>query len=168
MHIYSLMPKSIIIRFASDIFRLKGMAIIVMTAFLLAVQAVPVHSGKGMNVVVKTILASHGEKFVDPGISDLIKELQSVFGYSSYRLLGNKEMKLRIGERGEVILPGKRLLKILPTKVTRGRVELKLVIIKEKKVIFQTVIKLKNNSSITVGGPKHQGGVLLFNILSSF
>ncbi len=168
MRMYSSMPQSMIIRFGSDIFRLKGMAIFVMTAFLLAVQAVPVHSATCMNVVVKTILASHGKTYVDPGISGLIKELQSVFGYSSYQLLGDKEMKLRIGEQGEVILPGKRLLKILPTKVTSGRVELRLAIIKDKKVIFQTVIQLKNKSSITVGGPKHKGGVLLFNIFSSF
>lgn len=168
MHLYSSMLQHMNIRFGSCILMPRRLAIIVMTAFLLVTQVCPVHSAKGMNIVVKTVLAAHGKKFVDPAIAGLVKELQSVFGYSSYRLLGDKEMILRIGELGEVMLPGKRLLTILPTKVSSGRVEMKLTIIKDRKAIFKTVIKLKNNSSITVGGPKHQGGVLLLNIYTSF
>ncbi len=125
-----------------------------------------------MKVSVKTILASHNQNYEDKRIPQLIKKLKSIFGYSSYRLLSHKEIKTRIHKQDIVLLPGKRVLRIVPTKVIKSktgyRLELHLAILKENQQIFQTVIKLKNKSSVTVGGPKHEGGVLLFNIYTEF
>jgi hypothetical protein len=73
-----------------------------------------------------------------------------------------------MGETREVSLPGKRILKITPVQVTGNRVELKLVMLKKKQNIFQTVVKLLNKSSLTVGGPEYEDGYLLFNISASF
>ena len=119
-------------------------------------------------LIVKTILASHGKPFVDPHITGLVKELQSIFRYSSYGLLGDSRLNLKIGQEGMVVLPENRVLKIVPAKIKQSRIELRLKILKGKKQTFQTAIQLKNNGSITVGGPKHQTGVLLLNIYSEF
>ncbi|MBN1841944.1 MAG: hypothetical protein JW883_06645 [Deltaproteobacteria bacterium] len=71
-------------------------------------------------------------------------------------------------ETGTVSLPGNRLLKITPMGARGNRVELRLVIMKRKKEIFETVIELLNHGSIIVGGPKYKDGSLLFNISTSF
>ncbi|MDY6951717.1 MAG: hypothetical protein SWE60_09400 [Thermodesulfobacteriota bacterium] len=117
---------------------------------------------------VKTVLASQESEYLDPRLSSLTKELQSVFRYSSYRLLGEHDVRLTMNETGTVSLPGNRVLKMTALQVMEDRIELKLVILKKKKQIFQTLIKLLNHRSLTVGGPKHQDGVLLFNISASF
>jgi len=117
---------------------------------------------------VKTVLASQESEYLDPRLSSLTKELQSIFRYSSYRLLSEDHVGLTMKETGTASLPGNRVLKITPMQVVEGRIELKLVILKKKKEIFQTIIKLLNHRSLTVGGPKHQDGVLLFNISASF
>jgi hypothetical protein len=52
--------------------------------------------------------------------------------------------------------------------VTGNRVELQLVISRNKNQIFQTMIQLLNHGSIIVGGPKYEDGYLLFNISTSF
>lgn len=121
-----------------------------------------------INIVIKTVLASQESDSVDPRLSDLIKDLQSVFRYSSYKLLGQDRMILGIGETGLASLPENRILKITPTGIRGDRVSLQLEILKNRRQVFQTVIQLLNHASITVGGPEHKGGYLLFNIYSSF
>jgi len=125
-------------------------------------------AGPRVAIVVKTVLASNGSKFLDPRLSTLIKELQTVFRYTSYRLLSENPINLGIKETGTVALEGNRSLKITPLRIKGSRVELRLVILKKRKQIFQTVIQLLNNSSIIVGGPTYKDGYLLFNISSSF
>ncbi len=135
---------------------------------LIGMPAGPVWAKPNINVVVKTVLASQGEEHSDPRLSTLIGELQSVFRYSSYQLLREDPIGLAMRETGVVPLPGDRVLKITPRRIAGNRVELKLVILKKKKQIFQTVIQLLNHGSIIVGGPKYKDGFLLFNISTSF
>jgi len=59
-------------------------------------------------------------------------------------------------------------MKITPKGVSGNRATLKLEIFKKNRKIFQTVVQLRNKSSITVGGPKYRDGNLLFNIFNSF
>lgn len=141
---------------------------LLMLIALIWVLAAPAMAVSRANIVVKTVLASQGPRYIDPNLSALIKELQSVFRYSSYRLLSQDSMKLGMREKGKVLLPGNRVLKITPVQIKGDRIQLGLVIFKKKKQIFKTVIQLLNNSSIIVGGPKHKGGYLLFVIFSSF
>ena len=128
----------------------------------------PVQAGTKFNITIKTILASQGPRYVDARLSDLVKELESVFRYSSYRLLGQTSMSLGTNETGMTPFPGDRVLKITPTRITGNRVKLRLSVYKEKRQVFETMIELLNRGSITVGGPKHREGYLLLNIFSSF
>jgi len=128
----------------------------------------PVWAEKKIHVAVVAVMASQGSEDSDPRLSDLIEELKSVFRYSSYRLLSENSVDLAMRETGTVSLPGKRVLKITPAQISGNRVEMELVIFKNNKEIFQTVIQLLNQSSIIVGGPEYQDGYLLFNISAAF
>ena len=135
---------------------------------LIGVPAASAQPEPKISVVVKTVLASEKSDFVDPRLKGLIRELKSIFRYSSYRLLSQRRMNLRMGQIGTQSLPGKRTLKIKPMRITGNRVKLQLRILKKNRQTFQTVIQLLNRGSITVGGPTHKNGYLLFNIYSSF
>ena len=148
--------------------RLKNPLTLLSLAVLLWGLAGPVQAGTKVNIIVKTILASQGSGYVDPRLSGLVKELESVFRYSSYRLLGQTSMSLGVKETGMTPFPGDRVLKITPIRITGNRVSLRLSIYKEGRQVFETVIALLNRGSITVGGPKHKEGYLLMNIFSSF
>lgn len=122
-----------------------------------------------INIEVKTVLASQQSTFFDPRLADLIEELRSVFRYTSYRLLSEDRLVLGIRETGNVVLPGKRVLRITPLGIRGNRAELRLVILRKRNKILQTVVRLRNHGSITVGGPRYQKkGHLLFNISNSF
>ncbi len=138
-------------------------------ALLLALLfAVPSIASAGITVTVKNIVASQGPKFMDPRLAELTHELTSVFKYSSYRLINEGTLMLRMKETGTVSLPGGRELRVTPMGVMRGRIKFRLVIFRGQERMFQTVVQLINNGSITLGGARHRGGYLLFNISASF
>lgn len=136
--------------------------------FFLHLFAPPGQAAPVIKINVKVILASQKGGSMDSRLQGLTRELQSVFRYASYKLLSEKSMTLSLKNAGSVSLPGGRMMRIIPQGLSGNRVTLKLKIHKGKRKIFQTVIQLLNKGSLTVGGPKHKGGYLLFNISASF
>jgi len=116
---------------------------------------------------VRVIHASTGSKHVDPNLKKIIPELRSVFKYTSYRLLKDQRMNLRFNQKGRVTLPGERTLVVIPSDMDGKRIRYQINIHENNHPIFQTQVLLKNNCSITIGGPQFNDGVLLFNISGS-
>lgn len=121
-----------------------------------------------VGIDVKTILASNEGGDIDPRLRDLVRELKSVFRYSSYQLLSRDSLNLRLDRSERISLPGRRMMSITLKGISGRRATLQLEIYKGNSQIFQTVIQLRNESSVTVGGPEYRGGYLLFNIYNSF
>lgn len=128
----------------------------------------PAQSLSKVNVAVKVILASNESKYLDTQLNSLLEELRSVFRYTSYRIVEQKEIRLRLKESGTVMLPNDRTLRIVPIRFVGNRTDLKLAIIKGKQMIFHTRIQLINRGSVTIGGSKYKSGYLLMNIFNSF
>ena len=148
---------------------LKKTLLLLLMATLLCGQVGQIRAAEpAVKIVVKTVLASQDSTPVDPRISALTQKLQSVFRYSSYRLISEEKMHLRIGKTGTVSLPGDRMLKITPLRITGNRADLQLLIFKQERQIIKSRIQVLNHGSITVGGPEHKGGFLLFDIFNSF
>lgn len=119
-------------------------------------------------ISVDTILAARNDTVVDPQLRRHIGELQSMFNYTSYRLLSSESLNLRAGQSGMVSLPGDRRLKITPHKIHGSRADIALQMIKQKRTVFETQIQLLNRGSLFVGGPKYQNGNLIFKISSTY
>lgn len=136
--------------------------------FLTLLFSSPGRAESVVQVQVETILASKKAGPTDSRLKDLARELQSVFRYSSYQLLGRTGLNLTMNRTGQVSLPGQRTMRIIPQGIRGDRVTLQLEILKNNSQIFQTVIRLRNESSITIGGPDYDGGNLLFHIFASF
>ena len=127
-----------------------------------------VWAASSVKIDVKTILASQENDFIDSKLTGLTRDLQSVFKYSSYRLLGQNRISLNGSKSEKVSLPGDRNMEIILKGISGNRATLDLAISSGNRQVFQTVIQLLNRKSVTVGGPQHQGGYLLFNISISF
>ncbi len=113
---------------------------------------------------VKVIHATKGPAHVDPGIQGIVSEIQPVFNYNNFRVLKVKEMTLTQGQKGRMDLPGKRALIITPAGMKGNRIQYNIQINAKGNPVFQTGVRLKNGSSVTIGGPKFKKGVLLINI----
>ncbi len=116
---------------------------------------------------IKVIHASTSSNHIDTNLKNISSELQSVFKYTSYRLLNEKSMSLGINKKGQVALPGKRTLTLIPLNIDKKGTRYQINIQKNKKNIFQTNAKIRNNRSLTIGGPQFKKGVLIFNISGS-
>jgi hypothetical protein len=127
-----------------------------------------VWAGPIIHINIKTLLALQDAGPSSPQIKSLTQEYRSVLRYSSYKLLSQNRLNLKLNESGRVSLPGNRIMNITLKGISGNRASLKLEIYKKNRKIFQTVVQLRNRSSITVGGPKYRGGDLLFNIFNYF
>jgi hypothetical protein len=119
-------------------------------------------------ISVDTILAARNDAVVDPKLKRHIGELQSMFNYTSYRLLSSESLNLSVGQSGMVSLPGGRRLKITPQKIHGNRADIALQMMKQTRTVFETQIQLLNRGSLFVGGPTYQNGNLIFKISSAY
>ena len=119
-------------------------------------------------ISVDTILAARNDTVVDPQLKRHIGELQSMFNYTSYRLLSSESLNLSVGQSGMVSLPGDRRLKIMPQSIHGSRADIALQMMKQKRTVFETQIQLLNRGSLFVGGPTYQNGNLIFKISSAY
>jgi hypothetical protein len=143
----------------------KAHVAILFGAIWLTVSMVAAPAQAQIRIEITTILASQGGGAkVDTDLAPFVKELESVFRYDSYQSLGTDRMSLELNQTGTAGLPGDRQLKVTPLNIQADRIEMSLEIFKKGNQIFNTRVRLRNRSSIVVGGPQHQGGYLLFRI----
>lgn len=115
-------------------------------------------------ISVDSILAARNDNVVDPQLKRHISELQSMFNYTSYRLLNSEKLNMNVGQSGTVSLPGDRRLKITLNKIQGNRANIALQMVKRKRTIFNTEVQLLNRGSLFVGGPTYRNGNLIFKI----
>ncbi|BBO67143.1 hypothetical protein DSCA_10730 [Desulfosarcina alkanivorans] len=149
--------------------RFRYSCVLVFAVLMLSWVGVPgsLMAKESCRISVETILAARQDTVVDPQLARYIGELQSMFNYTSYRLLGSERLTLQSGQSGMVSLPGNRRLKITPHKISGKRADIGLQMMKRKRTVFQTQIQLLNRGSLFVGGPKYKNGNLIFKISSS-
>ncbi len=122
-------------------------------------------AGPGININVKSVLASANGNSIDPRLKSMASELQ--FRYSSYKLLGEKSLRLSVNNSGSVSFPGGNM-NLTVKGIEGNRAVIDIEIIKGGSRMLQTSVKLLNNKKITIGGPSHKDGTLIFNISASF
>ena len=127
----------------------------------------PAWAAGSVTTRVTVVHAADGPGHIDSGLSTIASELQSVFKYTSYRLIKTRTLDLKSGQNGQVSLPGGRTLILTPLQIKGKRIPYQIQILKKNRSVFQSRIQLNNNSSVTIGGPKYKNGVLLFNIRGS-
>ena len=146
----------------------KSCSLVVALGVLLGLLPLSGWTAPPVSIEVKTVLAASGDSYLDPQLSEMAAELQGLFRYTSYRLLGKNRLTLQPRQTGSVTLPGNRRLQITYQGVDNQRVELLLKMFKNRSSVFETSIRLKNRSSIIVGGPRYEKGYLLFSLYSAF
>ena len=121
----------------------------------------------GLKVNVEVIKADRSSE-VDPQLKDLVKELAPVLNYTGFSLLKKSELRLNLKEKGEVILSSGRILELQFLGFEDSQARLLVKIMEKGKETFRTVLLLVDKGSVLIGGPPHEGGVLLLRIGGEF
>jgi len=131
---------------------------------LLLLAAVPSEAANAVSVDVGAVYASNEGTSIDPALGTIRGKLQSMFNYTSYRMLDRKRRSLAVGETGEFELPGRRSMRATPLPAQGNKVRLSIQISEGQRKLLTTTIGLSRGGMVLVGGPTHQSGVLILII----
>jgi len=137
---------------------------IVCVALLLFAHIVVASPDSPVAVDVGVVLASNEGTTMDPALSSIRNQLQSMFTYSSYRMVDRLSRTLNVGETGDFGLPGNRSMRVTPAPSEGTKVRLAVQIMEEDRNILTTTLGLKRGGMVLVGGPAYQKGVLILII----
>ena len=131
---------------------------------LLLLPAVPSGAANAVSVDVGAVYASNEGTSIDPALGTIRGKLQSMFNYTSYRMLDRKRRSLAVGETGEFELPGRRSMRATPLPAQGNKVRLSIQISDGQKNLLTTTLGLNRGGMVLVGGPSYQSGVLILII----
>jgi hypothetical protein len=124
--------------------------------------------GQTVTLQVQVIYAANQDGGVDGRLGALAENLKKTFRYSMYQLLDAPKGSAGLNKVWRTALPDNRSLEITPTGVQDGQVSLAVrVLLADGKVPVNTVVRLRRGSTVLVGGPSHQNGVLIIAISAS-
>ena len=132
---------------------------------MLAVAVTGTAQKQPQNVEVRigAILASNQSDEFDARLKGLEKQLR-VLKYRSYRLLKERKPKHPLEGNKVFEIPGGRSLMVAPQEFQDNRIALKVRLTDGKKPLLDTTVRIANKGNFILGGPPHEGGVLVLSI----
>jgi len=134
-----------------------------LTFFVAAYLRAAENSPQTVSVKIETILASNQSGEFDSRLKALEKQLR-VLKYRSYRLLNEESKDVPSQGSASFEIPGGRSLIVWPQDFRNQQVALKVRLQGGQKPLLDTTIRLPNKGNFILGGPPHDGGVLVLSI----
>lgn len=119
-------------------------------------NAVEVHIG--------AVLASNTGQEFDQRLASMHRQFNSLFPYSSYRLVKEQRQQVPWGGRVGFDIPGGWYVVVIPKECKDDRVSMKVMVLEGARPIVDTVLSLRNHGTFLVGGPRDANGVLILSI----
>jgi hypothetical protein len=116
-----------------------------------------------VQITIKTVSASKQGNEFDARLAPLEKQLKAL-NYQSYRLLKEETQSARWQGNANFEIPGGRLLAVRPQEVTNNQLSLRVQLKQGNKPQLETTVRLNNGGNFILGGPPHEGGVLVLSI----
>lgn len=111
------------------------------------------------------IYASAEPGGIDSRLGNLAANLEKTFRYSRYQLLDAPKGAVGIGQAWKTTLPGERAMEVVPTGIQDGQYSLNVRILGAGgQAQVSSIVRLKRASTVLIGGPSHQQGVLIIAI----
>jgi len=141
--------------------RLLPALAVVATALVAAAAA----EAGGVAVSVGTVLATDGgQTEFDSRLVSVKPQFDSLFRYSSYRLMKQEKRALDWGQGASFDIPGGRYLVIAPKELRDSKVAMQVMLLEGGRPLVDTAVALRDHGVLLLGGPKHQEGVLIIVI----
>ncbi|HWH79645.1 MAG TPA: hypothetical protein VNT76_19835 [Candidatus Binatus sp.] len=118
---------------------------------------------QSVQVTIRTILAGNKSDEFDPKLKDMEQQLKSL-KYRSYRSLKDDSKNVNWQGTQSFDIPGSRSLTVAPQEFQNNRISLKVRLTEGDKPVVDTTVKIPNKGNFILGGPAHEGGVLVLSI----
>ena len=119
---------------------------------------------------LRIIRASNVGSNVDPTLSDVHKDLGSLFSFTSYRLLKDESFHLSPAEPSSISAwQGRITIQTTLIGLHKAVAELRIRVIREGKDILNTQVGLSRGRTVLIGGPRlRDGGVIIYALSANF
>jgi hypothetical protein len=118
---------------------------------------------QSVRITIHTVAAGKQSSDFDPRLASLEKQLKAL-NYRSYRLLKEETQTARWQGNANFEIPGGRVLTVRPQEVTNNQLGLRVQLKQGDKPQLETTVRLNNGGNFILGGPPHEGGVLVLSI----
>ena len=124
-------------------------------------------SPKQVNVYIDSVMAADTNEGTDPRLGGMDKKLRGLFGFSTYSLIGHNEGQTDCGKMIAFTLPGGKILHVQPRAIDADMIAMEIVLFDGTRPMMTTDLKLKNNGTLIVGGPRYEQGMMIISIGAS-
>lgn len=120
-------------------------------------------SFQSVEITIQTVAAGKQGSDFDERLAPLEKQLKAL-NYRSYRLLKQETQTARWQGNANFEIPGGRVLTVRPQEVTNNQLSLRVQLKQGNKPQLETTVRMNNGGNFILGGPPHEGGVLVLSI----
>ncbi len=132
-----------------------------------AVNAGQANSIKHHRVIllsVDEVIAADTGQGVDERLLPMGLRLESIFRYTTYRLVSHQVERTECGQRAAFALPGGWIVHVEPSAVRDNMIAMELMLFQGARPVMTTDVRLRNHGMLIVGGPHYQQGMLIIPI----
>src|SRR5215470_12205253 len=124
-------------------------------------------ASKQVYVYIDSVMAADTHGGTDPRLSPMDRKLHDLFGFSTYSLIGHNEGETNCGKMIAFTLPGGKILHVQPRAIDDDMIAMEIVLFDGTRPMMTTDLKLKNNGTLIVGGPRYETGMMIISIGAS-
>jgi hypothetical protein len=118
---------------------------------------------QSVQVTIRTILAGNKSDEFDPKLKGMEQQLKPL-KYRSYRSLKDEGQDVPWQGTKSFEIPGGRSLSVAPQEFQNNRIALKVRLTERDKPVIDTTVTIQNKGIFILGGPPHEGGILVLLI----
>jgi hypothetical protein len=118
---------------------------------------------QSVQVTIRTILAGNKADEFDAKLKGMEQQLKAL-KYRSYRSLKDDSKVVSWQGTQSFDIPGGRTLTVTPQEFQDNRIAVKVRLTEGEKPVVDTTVKIPNKGNFILGGPAHEGGVLVLSI----
>lgn len=141
--------------------------IIAITAFGVQSIAYAQKAPRQVTVYIDSVMAADTNEGTDPRLGPMNQKLRRLFGFSTYNLIGHNEGQTSCGKMIAFTLPGGKILHVQPRAIDGDMIAMEIVLFDGTRPMMTTDLKLKNNGTLIVGGPRYEQGMMIISIGAS-
>ena len=141
--------------------------IVALTAFAMPGLTCAEEGPRQVTVYVDSVMAADTNGGTDPRLAPMGAKLRGLFGFSTYSLIGHNEGQTDCGKMIAFQLPGGKILHVQPRAIDGDMIAMEIVLFDGTRPLMTTDLKLKNNGTLIVGGPRYEQGMMIISIGAS-
>lgn len=113
---------------------------------------------------VDEVIAADTNLGVDDRLLPMGLRLQSLFSYTTYRLISHQVSRTECGRTAAFTLPGGWIVHVEPSAVRDNMIAMELMLFQGARPMMTTDVRLRNHGMLIVGGPHYEQGMLIIPI----